>query len=82
MMVQGSQCAHQDVLTGLVQLLRYQRQTQVRLVSGRTFCWWICMQIRMVCAGSAAVTCLIVDIFGDLISYSAACVFVCWESLA
>ena len=33
----------------------------------------------MVGAGSAAVTCLIVDIFGDLVSCSAACGFVCWE---
>ena len=33
----------------------------------------------MVGAGSATVTCLIVDIFGDLVSCSAACGFVCWE---
>ena len=36
----------------------------------------------MVGVGSAGVTSLIVDIFGDLVSCSAACGFICWESLA
>ena len=40
------------------------------------------MQIKIVGAGSAAVTCLIIDIFGDLICCSAAHGFVCWVSLA
>ena len=39
------------------------------------------MQIE-IGAGSVAVTYLILDIFGGLISCSAACGIICWESLA
>ena len=53
-----------------MQPLKYQHQKQVELASRWILCDPVEMHIEIVGAGSVAVTCLMVDIFGGLISCS------------